>query len=281
MVLERKGKRKDEAGLALVTVLLIIAVAAAAVLIIAIPGYQQHLRNAKLTMDIQSVQTCEDVAAIRYLQDGAAGLQIYYYDELSHQCLDRKDIGTIEPYGRSSREQNLHEETGARGIPNLGEDHGGAQLLAVAVQEGEQVNIRWTGHDWSYLDYYYMYPAERETLTEDILAAMDQDSVGKAKKAAISRYRDDFRKSLDREEDPGTAVYDYIALNDSVVYDAESGAVPDGGKTETGRPTDFAAYGLSSLQGNTEGCILQVTVTFDGDNQQETAETAWVEGNHG
>lgn len=274
-------KRSSQSGLALVTVLLLIAVIAAAVLILAIPGYQQHLKDAKLTMDIQSVQTCEDVASIRYLQDGAPGLQIYYYDELSHQCLDRAAIDSIEPYGRSSREQNLHGETGARGIPNLGEDHGGAQLLAVAVQEGTQVNIRWTGHDWSYLDYYYMYPAERETLTEAILAEMDRDTIVKAKNAAVSQYRKDFGKALDRGENPGTAIYDYNALNDSAVYDVISGTLPDGKNVTTGSPTDFAAYGLSSEQGNSEGCILRVTVSYDEDHQQEAAETEWVEGNHG
>ena len=180
---ETAFKQTWKQGTALAVVLLAVAVAAALVLFLAVPAYRQHLTDADLTMDSLSVSTARDVASVTYLQDGANGLQIYYYDEVRHECVDRDQIGSITPYGRTLKQHNMDAETGARGIPNLGDE---PQLLAVAVSDSDVLDVRWTGKTWRYLDYYYLYPPERATLTPKILREMDDDSKERAEAAAGS-----------------------------------------------------------------------------------------------
>ena len=167
-------KLRSSAGTLLVIVLLAIAVAAAFVLIIAVPGYINHLNNSKITMDAQSVVTAKYVAEVTYLQDQETGLKVYYYDELTHTCLDKKQIGLITPYGRSSKELNAHQETGAVGIPNLGGDDG-AQILCVIVEEGYDTVARWCGKSMTYEDYNNMSQRERALLTSADYAEMDKN----------------------------------------------------------------------------------------------------------
>ena len=259
-------KQNNEHGLTIPVMVLLILLGIALVLIIVIPGYRNHLKNARMTADKQSVVTARDVSSITYLQDGAAGLKIYYYDEIHHTCRSRDEIGRIEPYGRSSK--NLSGETGAVGIPNMG-DRGGAQLLAVSVQIGEPVNLRWTGKVWSYLDYYYMIDAERATLTPADYTQMDKTSVRWALSCARKQYEDDFgwvsyeeltqSSSKKPQTDPGIAVYDYDVLRDVVIYDecmselANAAAVPK--NSLYGTCMDIRAYGLSAA-GDATGAYL-------------------------
>lgn len=286
-----RRKLRSETGLTWLVYLLLVAVIVTFVLFIVVPGYERHNRNARITMDAESVATAKDVASVAYLQDGRAGLVIYYYDELHHSVLERDAIGTIEPYGRSAKEDNLHNETGAVGIPNEnGEDtdvekavaekngtyidyNDGPQLLAIAVSYEGTRNARWTGHKWRYLDYYYMLPAERETLTPSDFRAMDDDTVQRAVKEAKAAYKADYAKQLKDGKDPGTAVYGYSAIGDFVFYDeimqqAENAAeLPEG--QEYGTAEKLNAYGFLN---EAEGCVLQVTVTGAG----EDAVYAWI-----
>ena len=256
-----KSKLHDRSRAALLVVLLIIAVAAAVIMIIIVPAYQQHLRDAKMTFDKETVATAHDVAAVDYLQDGGNGLVIYYYDEITHKCLNRDEIGTIKPYGRSLAAQNKNAETGAVGIPNLG-DKGGAQLLAVVV-ENEVIHSRWTGKTWTYYDYTLMDKAERETLTRDDKREIDKDSVSKAILAATAQYQKDNRGKLKNNEDPGIAVYDYNiktdeAIIDSIMTEIDGAAqMPESGKTSvTGSNSDIKGYGLSMNEKNTGAYIV-------------------------
>lgn len=138
-------KIKNRNGLSIITFLLLIAVAVAVVFIIAIPAYNSHLKEARLTFDIETVSTAHDVATVQYMQDGEPGSITYYYDEQSHKCLLRDEIDSIKPYGRSFESENLNGETGAVGIPNLG-GKDGAQILAVTI-ENNTVKMRWTGKE--------------------------------------------------------------------------------------------------------------------------------------
>lgn len=65
--LQEKLMQRD--GMILPIVLLSIAVIASTILFVVIPGYQEHLRNARIQADVQSVATARDVASITYLQD--------------------------------------------------------------------------------------------------------------------------------------------------------------------------------------------------------------------
>ncbi|MDD2355981.1 MAG: hypothetical protein PHS72_07995 [Lachnospiraceae bacterium] len=256
-----KSKLHDRSGLALLILLLIVAVTAAVIIIIAVSAYQQHLRDAKMTFDKETVATAHDVAAVKYLQDGGDGLTIYYYDELTHKCLDRAEIGTIEPYGRSLAAQNKNAEKGAVGVPNLG-DKGGAQLLAVVV-ENEVIHSRWTGKKWTYYDYTLMDKAERGTLTWDDKREMDKDSVAKAISASTAQYEKDNSRKLKNNEDPGIAVYDYNIKTDEAITDAimteidGAAQIPEPDKTSiTGSSLDIKGYGLSGSETNTGAYII-------------------------
>lgn len=271
-----KKKLLEKCGIALAVVLMSLLVMVTFLLVILVPGYKRHLQEARLTMDSASVDTARDVACIRYLQDGATGLKIYYYDEANHSCIDRDGIDQIEAYGRSSKQQNEKEETGARGIPNLGKD--GPQLLAVAVSDQNILNIRWTGKAWRYLDYYYMFPAERKTLTASILRAMDSDTEMRARSAALNQYDKDYKDQLKRNRDPGTAVYDYSAVNDFVYYDecmtkgGDYARIPE--KMNPGSVDNLLSYGLAD---ECENKVVQVTIAESG----KSIDTRWLEGDQG
>jgi hypothetical protein len=277
---KRVGNRRD--GFTLVPGLLIIvltvAVVSAAVLIFIVPQYRQHRTDQRRTFDKQSVATARDVCKIQYLTDGESGLVVYYYDELSHKALRRSRIGEIKPYGRCSRTENLHKETGAAGVPNLG-SRGGAQLLAVAVSDGAPVNERWTGKEWTYLDYYYMTQAERLQLTGSQRREMDQSSARLAKSLAKETYEADFERSLKEGEDPGTSVYVYDALKDLVYYDEDAmkeldhpAAHPE--KASVRNAKSVAAYDVEKYLGKV------VTVTVSVQAGKVTATAQWTEGRH-
>ncbi len=156
---------RNEDGMILPIAILLVAVIACSILFIVIPGYQEHLRNARIETDSTSVATARDVASITYLQDGAQGLVTYYYDELTHTCLPLPKLSSIEPYGRTSAEDNKNAITGAKGVPNFGTE-GGAQLIAITIQNDQIINLRWTGKKCTVLDYELMTVAERNALTD-------------------------------------------------------------------------------------------------------------------
>lgn len=262
----------------LLIIVLAVAAAAAAVLIFIVPQYRQHRIDQRRTFDAESVATARDVCKIQYLTDAESGLVVYYYDELSHKALHRDRIGEIRPYGRCSRAENLHKETGAAGVPNLG-SRGGAQLLAVAVSDGAPVNERWTGKKWTYPDYYYMTQAERLQLTGSQRREMDQSSVRLAKSLAKETYEAAFERQLKEGEDPGTVVCVYDALQDLVFYDKEAmdrldhvAALPK--KAAVRSAKSVAAYDVEKYLGNV------VTVTVSVKSGKVTAEAEWTEGRH-
>lgn len=154
-----------EDGMILPIAILLTAVIVCCILFVVIPGYQEHLRNARIETDSTSVATARDVASITYLQDGAQGLVTYYYDERTHKCLPLSELSSIEPYGRTSGEDNKNAITGAKGVPNFGTE-GGAQLIAVTIQNDTIINLRWTGKKCTVLDYELMTMAERNALTD-------------------------------------------------------------------------------------------------------------------
>ena len=166
---------RDEKGMIVAIAIMLTAVLAAAVLFVVIPGYQQHLRDAKVEMDSTSVATARDVASITYLQDGNPDLITYYYDEINHKCVLLDEIDSIEPYGRSAEADNLNGETGAKGIPNLGKDNGGAQLIAITFKNNEILNIRWTGKKCTVLDYDLMTVEEHNALTTKQQDELEKD----------------------------------------------------------------------------------------------------------
>lgn len=167
-------KLHSDRGVILPIVILSVAVIAALILFVVIPGYQEHLRNARIQADVQTVETAEDVASITYLQDGGGELVTYYYDELTHKCLLRKDIDKIEPYGRCSEKDNKNSVTGAKGVPNFG-DNGGPQLLAITIADGSIINVRWTGKKYTVLDYDLMTIRERNALDAEARDEIEKD----------------------------------------------------------------------------------------------------------
>lgn len=183
----RPGRRKrricSEDGIILPIAILLTAVIACCILFVIIPGYQEHLRNAKIETDSTSVATARDVASITYLQDGAQGLVTYYYDERSHKCLSLSELSSIEPYGRTSEDDNKNAVTGAKGVPNFGTEDG-AQLIAVTLQDDAIINIRWTGKKCTVLDYELMTMAERNALTDQQKDEIEADRKRLAEEAA-------------------------------------------------------------------------------------------------
>lgn len=258
-------KIKSRRGLSIIVFLLMIAVVSAAVFIIAIPAYISHLKQVRLTFDMETVSTAHDVASVKYLQDGEPGIVTYYYDELSHRCLLRDEIGRIKPYGRSFASENSQAETGAAGVPNLGGSDG-AQLIAVTI-ENNTVKMRWTGNKWSYNDYILMDDLEKSLLTDNDLHEMDTDSVSKAVSAAKEQYFDSYKKLIRKGENPGIAVYDYDILTDTVIEDETmselEGAAKASSKTKNGNCSDIISYGLSDNADNTGAYIP------DGQRRQE------------
>lgn len=247
-------------GISLLLFLLLVVTIVAVILVFVIPGYLHHVENGRMTMDIQSVQTMEDVASITYLQDGASGFSRYYYDELTHTCLPEEKRDTIQGYGRSFASQNENAETGAAGIPNLQDTlsgiHDGPQILTVAFDGDQMIAERWTSNTWSYYDWYFMTDAERSQLTRTQRFAIDQDTVLRALTAARNEYRQDYQKLLDKGIDPGLAVYNYDPITDTVSVDgtvyhdlaAQGYAMASKPKnlSETDS-TDLAGYGVSTM----------------------------------
>lgn len=54
---------QEQTGMSLRLFLLLAVTILAVILVFVIPGYQHHVENGRMTMDIQSVQTMEDVAS--------------------------------------------------------------------------------------------------------------------------------------------------------------------------------------------------------------------------
>lgn len=250
---------QEQTGMSLRLFLLLAVTILAVILVFVIPGYQHHVENGRMTMDIQSVQTMEDVASITYLQDGASGFTRYYYDELTHTCLPEEKRSAIEGYGRSYARQNEKAETGAVGIPNLADTlsglHDGPQILTVAFDSDRMIARRWTSNTWSYYDWYYMTDTERDHVTRTQRLAIDEDTVLRAKTASVNEYKKDYEKLLGKGADPGLAVYDYDPLTDSVRMDEPVyEKLGSGGTVLAENPkhllsanrTDYAGYGVST-----------------------------------
>ncbi len=177
------GKLHSDDGMILPIAVLLMAVIVCTILFVVIPGYREHLRNARIETDSTSVATARDVASITYLQDGAQGLVTYYYDELTHKCLPLSELSSIEPYGRTSAEDNKNAITGAKGVPNFGAE-GGAQLIAITIQGNSIINLRWTGKKCTVLDYELMTMAERNALTDQQKDEIEADRKKIAENAA-------------------------------------------------------------------------------------------------
>lgn len=250
---------QEQTGMSLRLFLLLAVTILAVILVFVIPGYQHHVENGRMTMDIQSVQTMEDVASITYLQDGASGFTRYYYDELTHTCLPEEKRSTIEGYGRSYARQNENAETGAVGIPNLADTlsglHDGSQILTVAFDSDRMIAKRWTSNTWSYYDWYYMTDTERDHVTRAQRLAIDEDTVLRAKTASVNEYKKDYAKLLGKGTYPGLAVYDYDPLTDSVRMDEPVyEKLCSGGTVLAENPKhlsianrkDYAGYGVST-----------------------------------
>lgn len=274
MITDIRKKFNDISGLAAVTVILITAFIVTALIIIIVPSYEQHRSDVNMTFDVETVATAKDVASSVYLLSSTGKTVTYYYDEVSHKCLTRDQIDTIVPYGRSSAKQNRKSETGAAGIPNLG-DNGGAQLLAVTIEDGT-VLMRWTGKKQTYYDYTLMDDNERDQLTEEDKREMDTDSAKKAVNAAALQYNKDYRRQLKKKTDPGTAVYDYDIFTDSVIYDRSmdslEGAADIPDSTTIGDVSSLMPYGMSASSGGKDSIstIIQISV------HESDAKLKWV-----
>lgn len=269
-------------GFALRFYLILAVTVAAVVAFIIIPGYLHHVEDGRMTMDIQSVATCRDVASVDYLQSGSDSLVFYYYDELTHQCLPEEKRAQIRGYGRSYVWQNENGETGAAGIPNLGSTlsgmNDGPQILTVAVTGSGISGMRWTGPAWSCYDYYYMTDRERSMLTKEILRQIDRDSVLRALSAAQNEYLTDYRRQLKKGRDPGTAVYYFDALKDAVTFDLTLSSAKKPGGLEAGSAGDLDGYGVSDADGETGALAAgngdgsaQGAELFQGFSEEEAA----------
>lgn len=266
---ERKNSIRNRRGMSLRVFILLAAVIVLAFLVFFVPAYLQHNREQRMTFDITSVETLKDVAPVTYLQSGAEGYALYYYDELSHTCLGEDERSTIKGYGRSWKSQNENGETGALGIPNLGDTlsglHDGQQLLACAIDGDAVISLRWTSNTWSYYDYAYMTDTEKEHLSRENLTAIDMDTVLRGKTAAANEYRNDYKKQIEKQEDPGIAVYNYDPIDDTVTMDEASmeALAEDSSVTTAEIPNkmtltnakDLAGYGVSE-QGSGTGAYL-------------------------
>lgn len=253
--------------LLLTGILLVIAI----LLIVLIPGYMNHMKDVKMTYDVQSVETAQEVALVEYMQSAASGLVMYWYDELSHSVTDSKEkAATIKGYGRSSGEYNRNAVSGAKGVPCRPTEDGGAQLLCMTVSEDSIHNIWWTGNVFSYWDYAYMTDLDRKLLKPSDYREMDATSETTARDRARARYEKDYAKELKKEEDPGKVVYNYDLINDKLYLDPSmKGRAKD--ESDVMAAYDIPAYSLSDAQGN----IVQVTVSKDDTSMR------WTEGKHG
>ena len=162
-----KRRLKSRSGIATLVFLLVIAVSIMAA-IVGYYEYQRYLEKMKLLLDKEQVVAAERCARNTYLLDMLSGAITYYYDADTKMCIDASQIegaALIKGYGRSSQKANREGETGALGIPNKG-DEGGAQFLAVTIEEDGSTNMRWQGPLLTAYDYQLMTPAERERLNQ-------------------------------------------------------------------------------------------------------------------
>lgn len=160
-----RERLKSTRGLAWITVVLLAAVLAMLAWF-AVDGYLLHLRDVRMTFDREQVNTALRSAKVQYLTDGLPRGITYYYDAENLTFRSFDEIGLIKGYGRSYESENLHAETGARGIPNLGGSDG-AQLLAIAFENEESISIRWQGHFLTPYDMEQMTTAEQARLTTE------------------------------------------------------------------------------------------------------------------
>lgn len=152
-------------GVSTLVVLLLCGIAAMLVLF-AVEGYLRHLDDAKMTLDKQQVHRALELARMQYLGDGCPNGITYYYDAERGKMVPFDEIGSIAGYGRCSARQNRRGETGALGIPNL-DGEGGAQLLAIAVEDEDTFNARWQGKRLTVYDESLMSAAERSRLSDE------------------------------------------------------------------------------------------------------------------
>lgn len=159
-----KEKLHSRHGISTAVALLLCGIAAMLLLLV-VEGYLRHLDDAKMTFDKQQVHEALELARMQYLGDGCPGGITYYYDAERGKMVSFDEIGDIVCYGRCSAKQNRRGETGALGIPNLGSE-GGAQLLAIAVEDEDTFNARWQGKRLTVYDESLMSAAERERLSD-------------------------------------------------------------------------------------------------------------------
>ena len=162
--MEIREKLRSCRGLSRIVFLLLCGIAAMLLLLVA-EGYLRHLDDAKMSFDKQQVHRALELARIRYLGDGCPAGITYYYDAERGEMVSFDEIGDIVGYGRCSAAQNRHGETGALGIPNL-DGEGGAQLLAIAVEDENTFNARWQGKRLTVYDESLMSAAERQRLSD-------------------------------------------------------------------------------------------------------------------
>ncbi|MCI5746928.1 hypothetical protein [Eubacterium pyruvativorans] len=158
-----RRKLEENAGMALITILLLAGVITLTLMILW-SGYQQHVRDRNRTFDRDQVREAEALARHNYLSEARSGGVTYCYDGIHHRMVPPDRAGRIRGYGRTAGADNRHQETGARGIPNRG-GRNGAQFLAVSVEEDGTVSAYWRGKTLTVYDYNHMTGGERKRLT--------------------------------------------------------------------------------------------------------------------
>ena len=162
--MEIRTKLSGRRGMTWAVFLLLCGIAAMLLLFI-VEGYLRHLDDAKMTFDKQQVHEALELVKIQYLSEGCPAGTTYYYDAERARMVPFDEIGNIVGYGRSSAAHNRHGETGALGIPNLG-GRGGAQFLAIAIEDDNTFNVRWQGKRLTVYDESLMSAQELARLTE-------------------------------------------------------------------------------------------------------------------
>lgn len=173
-----REKLHSRSGIAVVFLLLITAIGVVCISI-AIYGFQQHLKDSRRMFDEAQVDTAKRVARETYILDLVEGGVTYYYDEMKHNVVNAANFEgkvDVKGYGRSYEDENLNGETGADGIPNKGKD-GGAQFIAVSVEENGTTHARWQGPYLTGYDYELMTPGERSRLTKEQIDQIGMDLV--------------------------------------------------------------------------------------------------------
>ena len=171
-----KERLKSRSGIAWLTAILLAAVIAMALWFV-VDAYREHLKDVRMTFDRDQVATALRNAKVQYLTDGCPYGITYYYDAERVTFCSFKEIEQIKGYGRCYKDENLHGETGAPGIPNLG-GKDGAQLLAISFEDESHVSIRWQGRFLTPYDMELMTTAEQARLTTEQL---DQIEISRQK----------------------------------------------------------------------------------------------------